>query len=119
MAIANGFDGWVALDTGAERIIVAVIEVKMCHCCLCGDMWISHRIDKSQFLGCGKVCHMEMSIILASQFYSETGTLVARFFTAYLWMMCHFGVRPIKALCLRHVAVNDLRIFTMCHQGQR
>ena len=62
--------------------------------------------------------HMQTSHVFLGQLHSQTRAFVACFLAAYLRMMLHPRIIAILLLCLCHIAVNDIRIFAMSHQGK-
>ena len=58
-------------------------------------------------------------MVLHGEFHSQATALVTGLFAADFRMMCHLGVIAIPLSGLGHVTVDDVRIFTMSHDGQR
>ena len=57
-------------------------------------------------------------MVFLGQFDSQTGTLIARLLATDFRMMLHFWVVTILRLGLRHVAIDDVRILTVHHNGK-
>ena len=70
-----------------------------------------------QFLLSGEVSDVEAGMMLGGKLYCELGTLIASFSTTYLWVMNHLWIIAILKLSLRHIAIDNLSIFTMHHNG--
>ena len=62
--------------------------------------------------------HMQAGMMLLSQFYGQKRTLITSLLTTDLRMMDHFRIFAVFLLSLSHVAIDDIRILAMRHDGQ-
>jgi hypothetical protein len=61
---------------------------------------------------------MEAGLVFGGEFDGETSTLVTSLLTADLGMVGNLWVITIETLRLSHVAIDDIRIFAVGHDGQ-
>ena len=61
---------------------------------------------------------METGMVLGGEFHSQTGALITCLLAADFRMMAHLGIVAVLLLGLCHIAVDDIRILAMGHDGQ-
>lgn len=115
-AVRQGLDGRVALD---ERLLGSIIRLGEIE--VGNDSLARHRGTWRKEVELASRCDvsdMQTSAILMGQLHSQTTTLIAGLFAAYRGMKLHRGVVAIPLLEGCHIAVDDVGILAMSHQGQ-
>ena len=115
-AVGQGLDGRVALD---ERLLGSIIRLGEIE--VGNDSLARHRGTWRKEVELASRCDvsdMQTSAILMGQLHSQATTLIAGLFAAYCGMELHRGVVAIPLLEGCHIAVDDVGILAMSHQGQ-
>ena len=71
-----------------------------------------------QFLSSGEVGDMQTGIVFLCQFYSQTSALITSLLATDLRMVDDLGVVAVLLFCPSHIAVDNGRVLTMCHNRQ-
>ena len=125
--VDGGFYGGIHLDFSTQPFMVEHREEEVPHGNFCRNAGGRRRftlqkealaVKQLQFLGSGDMGNMQAGAILLCQSHSLGRGCQTSLLAANHGMQRHLRVVAPGFLSLRHVAVDDVRIFAMHHQRQ-